>query len=234
MTPLNNTAKRLFPYIVIGLIILFCFLTCESFIKPTIIKGLGGYTNREVKETIDTISIKYDSIRYKYDSIRLVPDKIVEPRIEYIYKSSNGNTRQSSIKGEKLSNSDNLNTSLIDSVYTYFQPISDTLIEGKIRTDISITNSKIINQELLYKPKFPIFIKKTITIEKTKEVTLSNEKAHIGVGISAHSDNKLGILGVYQTKKYWQFQGGYNWNSKSVIPSNQTSATFSIGVIKLF
>ena len=231
MTPLNKISKRIVQGILIVVLILLLLHSCESC-KGRIIEGLGGYTEKTYKETIDTLEVRRDSIFYKYDSLKIIVDKIVEPKVLIKYIPTEVKTTSSSTKG-KLNQQPE--PAPIDSVYAYYQPISDTLIEGKITTIVNIGNSKIVAQNLEYKPKFPIIVKEYITIEKTKETTIANKpKNRVGIGLGAASNNTIGATGVFQTKKLWQYQAGYSWGNQNLNPVNSQVGIIEVKIIKLF
>lgn len=231
MTTLNSVSKRIIQGIVIIVVILLLLQACEGC-KGKVIEALGGYTEKTYKETIDTLEVRRDSIFYKYDSIKTVVDKIVEPKVIYKYVPVGGKNSTSTIKGKGRTTIPN---PPIDSVYAYYQPISDTLIEGKITTIVSLQNSKIVEQSLEYKPKFPIIVKEYITIEKTKEITIANKpKNRVGIGIGAATNNTIGATGVFQTKKLWQYQAGYSWGNLNIIPDKNQMGIIEVKIIKLF
>lgn len=231
MTPLNKISKRIVQGILIIVLILLLLHSCEGC-KGKIIEGLGGYTEKTYKETIDTLEVRRDSIFYKYDSLKTVVDKIVEPKVLINYVPTYKKPTSTSTKGKP---NQQPKPTPIDSVYAYYQPISDTLIEGKITTIVNIGNSKIVAQSLEYKPKFPIIVKEYVTIEKTKEVTIANKpKNRIGLGLGAASNNTIGATGVFQTKKLWQYQAGYSWGNQNLNPANSKVGIIEVKIIKLF
>ena len=231
MTSLNNISKRIVQGIIAVVVIVLLMQACKGC-KDNVIEALGGYTEKTYKETIDTLEIRRDSIFYKYDSIKTVVDNIVEPKVITKYVPIGNSSTATSTKGKGFKQPQ---PTPIDSVYAYFQPISDTLIEGKITTIVNLQNSKIVEQSLEYKPKFPIIVKEYITIEKTKEVTIANKpKNRVGLGLGAATNNTIGATGVFQTKKLWQYQVGYNWGNTQIIPNQQTQGIIEVKIIKLF
>jgi hypothetical protein len=231
MTPLNKISKRIVQGIIVVVAIILLSKSCEGC-KGRIIEGLGGYTEKTYKETIDTLEVRRDSIFYKYDSLKTVVDKVVEPKVLYKYVPVQGKQPTTSIKGKTPTT---IPTAPIDSVYAYYQPLSDTLISGKITTIVSLKDCKIVEQSLEYKPKFPIIVKEYITIEKTKETTIANKpKNRVGIGLGAATNNTIGATGVFQTKKLWQYQVGYNWGNLQIIPDKTTSGIIEVKIIKLF
>ncbi len=206
--------------VIIGLaIIIACLLQCHGRdIKGRIIKGLGGYT----KQTIDTVAIDIDTVYYEGPSIVTDVKDIKEPTLVINWKPQT----QSSFKGKS-----DPKISVIDSVYSYNQAVSDSLIEGNINTIVNLKTSKIVKQSLEYKPKFPIFINKTITIEKV----LSDEPVNrFGIGITGTNQFEVGGLLVFQTKKNWQYQGGYLLGVNKAINNDYKQGTITVSIIKLF
>lgn len=218
--------KRNVIVISIAILIALLLQCCGRNVKGGLIRSLGGYTQQDVKETIDTISIKTDTVFYAGDTIRTIIEVIKEPILVTKWK----NQSQSSFKG-KL----NPENPLIDSVYVYNQPVSDTLIEGNIKTIVNLKTSKIVQQSLDYKPKFPIFINKTITIEKVIEKTLTNPPRNkYGIGITGTNQAEVGGLLVFQTKKNWQYQGGYLLGANKALNNDYKQGTITVSIIKLF
>ena len=233
----NKTIRATVRGIIILIILWLLWTMGGTWLKPTIIKGLGGYTNSEYKETVDTLEIQRDTIYLKYSKLETLVENMQEPIIKYKYKYIDKSVVQ---KGKESSSTTKGKQSLdppimqeVDSVYAYSQVVGDSLIDGNIHTIINLSNCKIIEQKLIYKPKFPIIVKETITIEKTKETTLENKKTNIGFGGTATSRATIGVLGVYQTKELWQIQLGYNWVNKRII-DDKNKTEVSLSIIKLF
>ena len=210
---------------VILIAVILNLVTCSKSIKPFIIKSLGGYTQSSMTVTVDTLSKKIDSIFFKYDSIRTIVKSPLKPEIIYKYvpKYINivPNSSTPSIKG---------NQEVIDSVFVYNQAISDSVINGNIKTIVNLTNCKIVEQSLEYTPKIPIIVRETITIEKKIE-TVKENVSKIGIGGIADNTQRVGILLAYQTKKKWQYQAFYS-KDVSINPSQKN--VIGISVIKFF
>lgn len=230
----NKTIRAIVRTIIIIIILWLIWTLGKDWLRPTIIKGLGGYTNREYKETVDTLSIQRESIMYKYANLETLVENMQEAKVvyKYKYKDRYKDSTSSTTKGNQSPNAHDIYEA--DSVYVYTQGISDTLIDGKIRTVIDMSNCKIVEQSLNYKPKFPIIVKETVTIEKVKETTLSNKKAHIGIGGVVSSKANVGVVVAYQTKSLLQFQVGYNLINNQVVTDKTRKNEISIGIIKLF
>jgi hypothetical protein len=182
--------------ILIGVLIIVLLLAGVFFLKdwlrPRVINALGGYTSMKVSDTITKIDIKRDTVFFTKNVVTRVV--ITEP-----------STSKKPILPLKGKNP-------IDSlaVYTYHNPINDSLIQGNIITDISVSSGKIVAQSIDYKPKFPIIVKEIQTITKTVDRILENKpKAYLGVGIVATNTNQVGVSILYQTPKKWQIQAGY-------------------------
>lgn len=215
--------------VIVAIIVTIILLAkCSGDWKGKVINTLGGYTARDVKTTIDTISIKRDTVWAKPDTIRLKAEKIVVPQVVYKYVPT---PSTSSSKGEPLPP--------LDSVYVYNQPFSDTLINANIKTVVNINNAKIVAQNLEYTPKFPTIVKEYITIKETTTETLYNKPRNkIGIGISGSNNNQIGGTGVFQTKKDWQYQVNYSWGSGTLIPTQDyikgNNGVVTVSIIKLF
>ena len=223
----NVYLRRSVQAIMILILIWLLWSFGNYWLRPMIIKGLGGYTARQVQERIDTLEVKRDTVWLKHKEVETKVVNIEKPVVVYKYKTlPNPNTT-----GKNSPSS----SSLLDSVYTYSHVISDTLINGNIETVVNPIDCKIIAQKLKYKPKFPIIVKEYITVEKTKTETLYDKpKAKIGIGLTGTSNNEIGGLGVYQTSKNWQIQGGYIKSLNSNVYSSNTSGNITVSIIKLF
>lgn len=219
---------------VIVLILLWLLWNLSGlWLKPFIIKQLGGYTAKEMTETIDTLEVRRDTIWAPNKTVSSSVDNISKPTIVYNYNyyPDAKDSSSSTTKGEK-SSANPLPLVVVDSVGIYDNAISDSLINGNIKTVLDLKNCKIIEQRLDYKPKFPIIVKEFVTIEKTKTETLFDKpKAKIGIGLSGTSKAGIGGVGVYQTPKNWQYQGGYLYETNSVLPNK---GVITVSIIKLF
>lgn len=208
-------------------LLLLLYLSKDWWVNKAIEK-LGGYTKKDIEITIDTVSVKYDTLFPKYKELTIkVKDLQERTPINNYYTTVV--KKYIDENGKEVEVIEPVNYPL---VYRHLNPVSDSLIDGNIETIINPTNSEIIDQKLSYTPKFPKFITKTITVEKKITETLTQEpKSKIGIGVTGINDLSVGIIGVYQTKNNWQFQGGYNKNFDITNP-NENTLQFSI--IKLF
>lgn len=219
--------KQIGRVLIILTVIWFIWHVGKDWLRPRIIKQLGGFTAREYKETIDTIQHTIDTF-YMPSKERIVEVKVGKPSV------TTSNLLSSSFNG-KVTNLvfDSINK--IDPqtpVYTYNLPLNDSLIEGVINTT---STGKIITQSLNYKPKFPIFIKETISVEKNKEQTLYDKsKAYFGIGITGTTNKDVGGLLIYQTPKKIQVQAGYTRNLDNPLLQNTNKGIVSVSLIKLF
>lgn len=206
--------------ILIGLLIIVLVFAGIFFIKdwlrPRVINALGGYTSITNGDTITKINIKRDTVfitKVQYTTATIREPKKTKKPIP-------------TIKGKNSKDS--------VTVYTYENPINDSLINGFITTDISLPSGKILSQSFNYKPKFPIIVTETQTITKIVEKLLENKpKAYIGVGILGTNNNQIGASVLYQTPKKWQIQAGY------LIPINKdptsiTQKQVAVSIHKLF
>lgn len=220
--------KQIGRWIIVILLFMFIWHIGKDWLRPKIINGLGGYTERQVKETIDTISIKVDTVYFpnKVREVEAIKSKPTVSTAELLTPSFKGKPQQ-----HDLDSIVKLNPQT--PVFTYSQAVSDSLIEGTINT---ITTGKILSQSLNYKPKFPMFVEKTITVEKTIQETLSNKpRIHLGVGITGTSDKNIGGLLIYQSKNKTQIQVGYLRNlDNAVLNTNTKQGVVSLSLIKLF
>ncbi len=231
MMIVNKYTKSLVQGIIIVGLLWLLWTLGEQWLRPFVIKQLGGYTSKEYKETVDTLEIRRDSIMWKYANLETKVENLSEPVVQYKYVYTKP-LSSTLTKGKQIPTAQEAIT--VDKVYTYSQSITDTLIDGNIKTVINLADCKIIEQSLNYKPKFPIIVKEYITIEKTKETTLSNKRTLLGVGIVGNSKAGIGILGVYQTKNLWQIQAGYHLTSKRLLIEDTNKKEVSLAIIKLF
>ena len=202
-------------YIIISIVfIIFLILLLSNIrVKYFIIKSLGGYTIQNIDTTITTtIDIDTTLIIDKWISanVKLFNPTIIKDTTIVIRKDTNITIADIDIKD----------------IYKYENIISDSLLDGKIITLIDFNNFKLLSQNFDYKPKFPKFITKTITIEKVIEKEYSNYY-NIGIGGKFNTLNDIGIIGAYQTNKGWQFQGVYNF-------SKVNNNYIEVGIIKFF
>lgn len=211
---LNFIKKNIVPILVILLLLL---LLGNVKVRNFTIKLLGGYTIQETTVTIDTtITVDTSAIIDKWVSANV---ELFKP---IIIKDTTINVDTTIINMDTIINY-NVN---INDLYKYENTISDSLIDGIITTLIDFKNQKLLSQNFDYKPKFPKFITKTITVEKNTTTTLKNQY-NIGVGTKLNTLGDIGVIGAYKTNKGWQFQGGYNFGST-------TKNYVDVGIIKFF
>ena len=215
MITLHSLKNILIGLLIIVLLFAGIFFT-KDWLRPRVITALGGYTSMIKGDTITKIDIKRDTVfitKVQYTTAGIREPKTTKKLIP-------------TIKGKNPKDS--------VTVYTYENPINDTLINGFITTDISIPSGKILAQSLKYKPKFPIIVTETKTVTKLVETILENKpKAYLGIGVIGTNTNQVGASVLYQTPKKWQLQAGY------LIPVNKTDVTtpkqqIAISIHKLF
>lgn len=214
--------KDLSSIFIIGIIIIILGLLL-LFNKPTknfIIKSLGGYTIQTIDTTITT-TINIDTTEF-INEWKEVNVELFKPII----------VKDTSIVIRRDTTIINTDTTIVTSPvieYNEFSKFSstviDSLLEGKITTIIDFKRQRLLSQNFDYKPKFPKFITKTITVEKVIEKEYSNQY-NIGVGGKVNTLGDIGVLGAYQSKKGWQFQGGYNFSD--------IENYIEVGIIKFF
>ena len=206
--------KNLVPILVVLILLL---LLGNIKVRNFTIKALGGYVEQETTVTIDTtITVDTSAIIDKWVSANV---ELFKP---IIIKDTTINVDTTIINMDTIINY-NVN---INDLYKYENTISDSLIDGIITTLIDFKNQKLLSQNFDYKPKFPKFITKTITVEKNTTTTLKNQY-NIGVGAKLNTLGDIGVIGAYQTNKGWQFQGGYNFGAN-------TNNYIEVGIIKFF
>lgn len=238
----NNTVKRVIQVILVILLLIGIWYIGKDWLRPRIIKALGGYTAMEQKLTIDTLEVKYDSLYYNQDSLKSLvfilnqSEQQKNVRIKY-YQELLASSKRS--KNDKVITKDGVDYIEKDTVIAiadvFDNEITDTLITGNIKTVLDFKNQKILSQSLQYKPKFPILVTKTITVEKVVENTLSDKKkAYFGLGVNGTTDNTAGIKILYQTPSLWQFEAGVNKYLTPMSPSSENKGNIQIGITKLF
>lgn len=218
--------NKIINYIIIVLLVIGSFFIIKySFLGKIIIKSLGGYTIQNVTTTIDTLDIKVDTTLI-IDRWLTINANLLKPTI----------FKDTTIVIKKDTTIVNMDTTIVNypsisikDLYKFVNPISDTLIDGNITTIIDFNSDKLLSQNLVYKPKFPIIIERTIPIVKEVTREYSNNR-NIGIGADINSLGEYSILGAYQTNKGWQFQSGYTFN-RDVI---NTPDKIRIGIIKFF
>jgi len=221
-----KTIKNILIGIIIIILLIFLYSLTKDWLKPRIIKALGGYTQKEIKATRDTLSVKYNDIYTKYKEIET--KGVINPKVEYVpvYKhikepKTNSFSITGKVQPEYLQ---------IQGVKRYQTAINDTILDGNIETILSLDSCKIVSQSFKYKPKIPYIREKIVTIVETKETILSNKpKAFIGIGLDINSVNQVTPQILYLSKKKWLYKGGY---TKSI--NNQYPNSITIGIAKLF
>ena len=226
MINLSLTIKRALIVIGIVMILWLLWIVGRDWLKPNIIKGLGGYTNSEMKHTTDTLSIKYNNIFIKYKELEVKAQLIGKPEYISVYKYiKEQNTNDTSTTGKVQPQ-----ITTILGVKRYQTIINDTILQGNIETILSLDSCKIVSQTLKYQPKIPYIREKIVTIVNNTETILSDKpKAYIGAGINVSSNNQITPQVLYLTKKKWLYNIGYQ---KDI--TNQLPNTIQIGVAKLF
>lgn len=246
----NIYVKRGIQILIVLILLWLGWTVGKDWLRPRIIKGLGGYTARDVKMKIDTLEIRYDTVYFKYQEQKIRAD-IAEGKVINNYQPASstspfkGNEQasgsNSALSNQTKDNSIALNSStsnpiIYDKVFEYINPISDSLIDGNIRAVVNSSDCKLIELGLNYTPKFPKFITKTVTVEKVITETLYDKpKAYFGIGGTANSRGNVGGTLVYQTPKKWQYQAGYQWDTKiGITPDKNTTGAVTVSIIKLF
>lgn len=223
---ISNTIKNIL--IAVAVIIVLCFLyqLTKDWLKPTLIKALGGYTEKQEKTTVDTLAAKYKDIYVKYEKLKtealITKPPVYIPR--YIY-TKEPQTNKPSFTGKSLPS-----TPEIGAVLHYETVINDTILTGTIETIIALDSCKILSQSLNYTPKIPYIREKIVEVVKHTETTLGDKpKAYIGAGLDINFNNQITPQALYLTKKKWLYKAGY---TKSL--DNQFPNTVTIGIAKLF
>lgn len=189
---MNKLSKNIIGYAIIILIIVALFLL-KGWWKPMIIESLGGFTEKTQTVTIDTTIIKVDSIFPVYPNkeieVVLVPDMVMKSKLDSILKSLK-NQNNGNVEGIK-----------VDSLRYYNYAIEDSILKGNIETITNTMDGKIVKQDFNYTSKVPMYINKTITIEKEITNTLANKpRVMVGAGVDVTSDLDLGVNIYYKTK----------------------------------
>lgn len=223
---LTNTVKKIIIAIITIILLWFIYILAKDWLKPRIVKALGGYTQKEMKTTIDTLDIKYKDIYIKYKEIET--KALLNNKPEYVYIDrivKKPATNKSSHKGKSQPP-----TTQKTFVKRYVTAINDTILNGNIETMLSVDSCKIVSQTFKYKPKIPYIREKIVTIVETKETILSDKpKAYIGLGLDINSNNQITPQVLYLSKKKWLYKAGY---TKEI--NNQYPAAITIGIAKLF
>lgn len=220
--------RQIARVIIILVVLLFIWHVGKDWLRPKIINALGGFTKRELKETIDTIGVKIDTVYFpiKEREVEAISSKPSITSTELLTPSFKGKRQYHVLDSIRK-------VAPKTPIFTYSQAVSDSLIDGVINTT---STGKILSQSLNYKPKFPMFVEKTITVEKTIQETLSNkDRIYFGVGITGTSDKNIGGLLIYQSKNKTQIQVGYLKNLDNIVLNTNTKqGVVSLSLIKLF
>jgi hypothetical protein len=227
---MNKNIKNIARIVIIIILLLFVFHLAKDWLRPKIIKTLGGYTDKEVSSKIDTLERRYDTLYFDYQNI--ISNASISKRdtlTNYVIK-----WETKFINSGQIFTKDTITR--ISEAYISFNTIDDTLISGKIKTVINASNCEIVEQNLDYKPKFPTLVKEYITVKETITETLTNEpKIKLGIGADATFNRDFSLFGVYQSKNNWQIQGGYQWNTETFDRNNiRNTGAIKVGLVKLF
>lgn len=223
---MRTTMRTLLKLGITVVILLLLWKFTKDWIKPRVVKALGGYTEKEVKTKVDTLTVKYKDIYVKYKELQtkvtVIPEPIYIDNYVYVKESK---TNSLNTKGKS-----DLKIMASERVKRYSTSVNDSILDGNIETILSLENCKIISQSLNYTPKIPYIREKIVTIVNNTETILSDKpKAYIGAGINANLNNQVTPQVLYLTKKKWLYNIGYQ---KDI--TNQLPNTIQIGVAKLF
>lgn len=218
-----------FKNLITGVVFLLLLLLFKDWIKPAIITALGGYT---VKQTIvkEKIDIKTDTVFMP--SKPIVIEGKIPVRTELTLSAYTALLEKYDKRLKELSKLPVAK----DSIYVYKTDVSDTLITGAITSYVDGKSANILGQYLTYKPLFPKYITKTVTVTKEIENTLNNTRPKIGVGLGINTIETVAVKAAYQTVNGWQFQVGYNKaiNSELVHRNTTVNNYYELGIFKLF
>ena len=223
---MRTTMRTLLKLGITVVILLLLWKFTKDWIKPRVVKALGGYTEKEVKTKVDTLTVKYKDIYVKYKELQtkvaVIPEHIYIDNYVYV-KETKTNSLNTTGKSD-------LKIMASERVKRYSTSVNDSILDGNIETILSLENCKIISQSLNYTPKIPYIREKIVTIVNNTETILSDKpKAYIGAGINVSSNNQITPQVLYLTKKKWLYNIGYQ---KDI--TNQLPNTIQIGVAKLF
>ena len=223
---MRTTMRTLLKLGITVVILLLLWKFTKDWIKPRVVKALGGYTEKEVKTKVDTLTVKYKDIYVKYKELQTKVTVIPEP----IYIDNYVYVKETKTNSLNTTGKSDLKIMASERVKRYSTSVNDSILDGNIETILSLENCKIISQSLNYKPKIPYIREKIITIVNNTETILSDKpKAYIGAGINANLNNQVTPQVLYLTKKKWLYNIGYQ---KDI--TNQLPNTIQIGVAKLF
>ena len=223
---MRTTMRTLLKLGITVVILLLLWKFTKDWIKPRVVKALGGYTEKEVKTKVDTLTVKYKDIYVKYKELQtkvtVIPEPIYIDNYVYVKETKTNNLNTTGSSQPKITVSER--------VKRYSTSINDSILDGNIETILSLENCEIISQSLNYKPKIPYIREKIITIVNNTETILSDKpKAYIGAGLNASSNNQITPQVLYLTKKKWLYNIGYQKDL-----SNQLPNSIQIGISKLF
>ena len=223
---MRTTMRTLLKLGITVVILLLLWKFTKDWIKPRVVKALGGYTEKEVKTKVDTLTVKYKDIYVKYKELQtkvtVIPEPIYIDNYVYVKETKTNNLNTTGSSQPKITVSER--------VKRYSTSINDSILDGNIETILSFENCKIISQSFNYTPKIPYIREKIVTIVNNTETILSDKpKAYIGAGINANLNNQVTPQVLYLTKKKWLYNIGYQ---KDI--TNQLPNTIQIGIAKLF
>ena len=223
---MRTTMRTLLKLGITVVILLLLWKFTKDWIKPRVVKALGGYTEKEVKTKVDTLTVKYKDIYVKYKELQTKVTVIPEP----IYIDNYVYVKETKTNSLNTTGKSDLKITVSERVKRYSTSINDSILDGNIETILSFENCKIISQSLNYTPKIPYIREKIVTIVNNTETILSDKpKAYIGAGINANLNNQVTPQVLYLTKKKWLYNIGYQ---KDI--TNQLPNTIQIGIAKLF
>ena len=223
---MRTTMRTLLKLGITVVILLLLWKFTKDWIKPRVVKALGGYTEKEVKTKVDTLTVKYKDIYVKYKELQTKVTVIPEP----IYIDNYVYVKETKTNSLNTTGKSDLKIMASERVKRYSTSVNDSILDGNIETILSLENCKIISQSLNYTPKIPYIREKIVTIVNNTETILSDKpKAYIGAGINANLNNQVTPQVLYLTKKKWLYNIGYQ---KDI--TNQLPNTIQIGVAKFF
>ena len=223
---MRTTMRTLLKLGITVVILLLLWKFTKDWIKPRVVKALGGYTEKEVKTKVDTLTVKYKDIYVKYKELQTKVAVIPEP----IYIDNYVYVKETKTNSLNTTGKSDLKIMASERVKRYSTSVNDSILDGNIETILSLENCKIISQSLNYTPKIPYIREKIVTIVNNTETILSDKpKAYIGAGINVSSNNQITPQVLYLTKKKWLYNIGYQKDL-----SNQLPNSIQIGVAKLF
>ena len=223
---MRTTMRTLLKLGITVVILLLLWKFTKDWIKPRVVKALGGYTEKEVKTKVDTLTVKYKDIYVKYKELQTKVTVIPEP----IYIDNYVYVKETKTNSLNTTGKSDLKIMASERVKRYSTSVNDSILDGNIETILSLENCEIISQSLNYTPKIPYIREKIVTIVNNTETILSDKpKAYIGAGINANLNNQVTPQVLYLTKKKWLYNIGYQ---KDI--TNQLPNTIQIGIAKLF